>query len=79
MTPSGDRWKPTGTTTVAWRTSTRSGGGGTNCVELGPLRDSSARIAVRDSKDRDGGTLVVGAEQWEGFLGEVKRGAFDLG
>jgi hypothetical protein len=61
-----------------WRKSSRSTSGSANCVELGPLPDGAA-VAVRDSKDRDGGTLVVGAEQWVGFLGDVKRGAFDLG
>lgn len=63
---------------VAWRKSTRSPNGGANCVELGPL-PGSAEVAVRDTKDRDGGTLVVADASWAGFLGEVKRGHFDLG
>jgi uncharacterized protein DUF397 len=64
---------------VAWRKSTRSpNGGGSSCVELGPLA-GSAGVAVRDTKDREGGVLVVADTSWIGFLGEVKRGAFDLG
>lgn len=64
---------------VAWRKSTRSpNSGGGSCVELGPL-PGSAGVAVRDTKDRDGGVLVVAGDSWTGFLDGVKRGRFDLG
>lgn len=64
---------------VRWRKSTRSpNSGGASCVEVGPLTGTAA-VAVRDTKDRDGGALVVADASWIGFLGEVKRGHFDLG
>jgi hypothetical protein len=64
---------------VRWRKSTRSGAANSACVELGPLPGRAAGVAVRDSKDRDGGLIVVDDTQWAGFLGAVKRGGFDLG
>jgi hypothetical protein len=63
---------------VRWRKSTRSGPASSNCVELGPLPGADG-VAVRDSKDRDGGFLVVDGAAWNGFLSTVKRGRFDLG
>ena len=65
-------------TAVRWRTSTRSASAGSNCVELGPVA-RSGRVAVRDSKDRDGGVLLVDGTRWTEFIGDVKRGGFDLG
>lgn len=39
---------------VAWRISSFSAnGGGGNCVEAGPLTDSTGRVAVRHSKHAD--------------------------
>ncbi|GAA0256423.1 hypothetical protein GCM10009527_060540 [Actinomadura nitritigenes] len=35
-------------------------------------------IGVRDTKDRDGGTLVFGSETWRAFAAQVKAGRFDL-
>jgi hypothetical protein len=63
---------------VRWRKSSRSGAASSNCVELGPLPKVNG-VAVRDSKDRDGGVLVVAGTEWTGFLAAVKRGGFDLG
>lgn len=57
---------------VAWRVSSRSGSGGANCVEAGPILDGSARVAVRDSKDRSGPALVFPAAAWEAFLADLK-------
>ncbi|WFE37577.1 DUF397 domain-containing protein [Micromonospora sp. WMMD998] len=53
---------------VAWHVSTRSGSGGGNCVEAGPVLDGSGRFAVRDSKDRSGPTLIFSAAGWTTFL-----------
>ncbi|MGC4808320.1 DUF397 domain-containing protein [Micromonospora sp. DT233] len=53
---------------VAWHVSTRSGNGGGNCVEAGPVLDGSGRFAVRDSKDRSGPVLVYAATDWRTFL-----------
>jgi hypothetical protein len=58
-------------TTVNWRKSSYSTNGGENCVET--ASDSGA-ILVRDTTDRDGGTLVVPAAAWERFVGSVGRG-----
>jgi hypothetical protein len=51
-----------------WRKSSYSGNGG-QCVEVG--RAGSA-VAVRDTTNRDGGTLVVSAAAWSAFLGSVR-------
>lgn len=56
------------TTLVRWHVSTRSSSGGGNCVEAGPFTDGTDRYAVRDSKDRTGGTLVVTSTAWVAFL-----------
>ena len=60
-----------------WRKSGRSGGGGeqTNCVEVAELLE---RIAVRDSKDPGGPVLAFTDVEWQGFLGGVRAGDFDL-
>jgi hypothetical protein len=55
-----------------WRTSTRSSSGGTNCVEVG---GGPGGVAVRDSKDRDGGMLVVGTAPWTAFVAAVRSGS----
>ncbi|WP_431910854.1 DUF397 domain-containing protein [Micromonospora carbonacea] len=61
---------------VAWHVSTRSGNGGGNCVEAGPVRDGSGRFAVRDSKDRTGPTLLFPAADWAAFLTGLRAGRF---
>ena len=50
-----------------WRTSSYTDE--TNCVEvaLGPVS------RVRDTKDREGGTLVVAATAWRALLAEISR------
>lgn len=55
----------------AWRKSSFSSGGNGNCVEVG----FGSSIGVRDTKDRDGGTLVFAASDWSEFVGAVKDGA----
>jgi hypothetical protein len=56
---------------MKWRKSSRSSGGTGNCVEVGVPADRS-RVAVRDTKDRDGGTLVVSPMAFAAFLRSVK-------
>lgn len=51
---------------VGWRISTYSTQAGGNCVEAGPVRDDS-RVAVRDTKDRDGGMLITSSRGWLAF------------
>jgi len=58
-----------------WRTSTRSGGNGGNCVEVADGLDGV--VAVRDSKDHGGPVLVFGADVWAAFVAGARNGLFD--
>ncbi|QIZ34291.1 DUF397 domain-containing protein [Saccharopolyspora sp. ASAGF58] len=60
---------------VPWRKSSRSSGGANNCVEVGLATEV---VGVRDTKDRDGGTLVFDRSAWGAFLPRLKAGRFDL-
>jgi hypothetical protein len=56
----------------SWHKSTYSGGGGsTECLEAG-LADPS-RVLVRDTKNRDGGTLTFAPGAWAAFTATLKR------
>ncbi|MGW5364140.1 DUF397 domain-containing protein [Actinopolymorpha pittospori] len=57
-----------------WKKSRHSGNGG-NCVEVGQV---PGLVSVRDTKDREGGTLTVPTAAWSAFLTGVKAGEFDL-
>ena len=61
-------------TRAAWFKSTRSSGNG-NCVEVAVVDDT---VAVRDTKNREGGMLVFSAAEWSAFLSGAKNGEFDL-
>jgi hypothetical protein len=61
-------------TRVTWRKSMRSNGSG-NCVEVAQV---AGIIAVRDSKNPDGGILRIRQDQWKEFVGGAKAGLFDL-
>jgi Domain of unknown function (DUF397) len=52
----------------AWRVATYTGSSG-NCVEVG---DADRAILVRDTKDRDGGTLTFTAATWQSFTNSLK-------
>jgi hypothetical protein len=58
-----------------WRKSTRSGPNCDNCVEVAFV---GGTIAVRDSKDPDGGALIFTPAEWDAFVGGAKDGEFDL-
>lgn len=60
--------------TLAWRTATFSSGG--NCVEVAPLPDGLG-VAVRDTKDRQGGILCYTPDEWRAFITGAKSGQFD--
>lgn len=51
-----------------WRKSTYSGSNG-SCVETA---SGSGVVLVRDTTDRDGGTLAFTAEAWQTFLGKLR-------
>ena len=54
---------------TTWRTSTYSGGNGSNCVEV---RGIERAVAVRDTKDRAGAVLTFGPDAWRRFAAKVK-------
>ncbi|MGW1676318.1 DUF397 domain-containing protein [Saccharopolyspora sp. NPDC002376] len=58
---------------LRWRKSSRSSNYG-NCVEVA---FSGSAVAARDSKDPDGGQLVLGAATWASFLEGLRLGRFD--
>ncbi len=54
---------------ASWRVASYTGGNGGNCVEVG---DADRAILVRDTKDRDGGTLTFTAVAWQSFANSLK-------
>lgn len=64
--------------TVAWHISTYSPSGGASCVEAGPLRDGTHRVAVRHSHHPTGPTHIYPAPAWTTLLHAIKAGTFDL-
>lgn len=61
-------------TPAVWRTS-RHSGTGSQCVEVASL---PAKVGVRDSKDPEGGTLLVPRTAWRALADRMKAGEFDL-
>lgn len=57
-----------------WRKSSRSNPNGNDCVEVG---GASGLAGVRDTKDRDGGTLAFRSAAWRSFLTALKTGHYD--
>jgi hypothetical protein len=55
---------------ATWRKATYSSSNGTNCVEAGVAEPG--RVLVRDTADRDGGTLTFTAEAWQRFTGNLR-------
>ncbi|MFF3856321.1 DUF397 domain-containing protein [Micromonospora sp. NPDC002575] len=58
-------------TTPQWRKSTRSGGNGGSCVEVAD--NMPGVVLVRDTKDRDGGTLRFTPDTWQSFVDLAKK------
>ncbi len=58
---------------LVWKTSSHSTGNGL-CVELAMIDDG---VAVRDSKDRDGGMLRFSGRTFRAFLGALTGEEFD--
>ncbi|MFY1586810.1 DUF397 domain-containing protein [Micromonospora sp. WMMD734] len=57
-------------TDARWRTSTRSGTNGGECVEVAD--NLPGIIGIRDSKDPTGPTLTVAPTAWSAFVTDVK-------
>ena len=57
-------------TTAAWRKSSYSDGGGTNCLEVSD--DHPGIVPIRDSKLSHSPILVFAAGPWGAFLAGVK-------
>jgi hypothetical protein len=51
-----------------WRKSTYSGGNGGSCVELA---SDDGVVLVRDTTNRNGGTLTFTASAWTKFLAAI--------
>ena len=60
-----------GPNAVTWRKSSYSGGNGGQCVEAGSLPGA---VLVRDTTNRDGGTLAFTAQAWKAFAATIKNG-----
>ncbi|MEO3779221.1 DUF397 domain-containing protein [Micromonospora sp. B11E3] len=54
-----------------WRKSTKSGNNQGDCVEVAD--NLPGVVLVRDSKDRDGGTLTFTPASWRGFVDLAKE------
>jgi hypothetical protein len=63
-------------TGAKWHKSSRSGSNGGDCVEVAD--NLPGIVAMRDTKDRDGGTLIFTHAEWAAFVGGVRDGEFDL-
>lgn len=57
---------------ATWRKATYSGNNGGNCVETA---NAGYSVAVRDTADRDGTTLVIPAASWSAFVASVQTAA----
>jgi Domain of unknown function (DUF397) len=51
-----------------WRKASYSGGANGSCVEVG----SADVVLVRDTTDRDGGTLSFTSDAWQAFVTGLK-------
>lgn len=54
---------------ASWRKSSRSGGQGGSCVEVA---GGTGKVLVRDTTNRNGGTLEFSDDAWETFTASLK-------
>ena len=52
-----------------WRTSSYTGNGGGNCVEVA----AAGRVHVRDTQDRTGPALNITASAWRELVANLKK------
>lgn len=52
-----------------WRKSTYSQPSGGNCVEVA----SDGDVYVRDTQNRDGGTLIISPQSWARFVASIRQ------
>jgi hypothetical protein len=64
------------TTDATWRKSSYSSSNGGNCVEV--ASNLPGVVAVRDSKDPEGGALVLAPEAFSALTEGIRSGAFAL-
>ncbi|WP_328419384.1 DUF397 domain-containing protein [Micromonospora sp. NBC_00389] len=57
-------------TGARWRKSAKSGNNQGDCVEVAD--NLPGVVLVRDTKDRDGGTLTFGPAAWQSFVSLAK-------
>lgn len=55
---------------MEWRKSSYSDGTGGNCLETA---SGNGLVIVRDTANRDGGTLTFTIDAWQAFTGTIKR------
>lgn len=58
-------------TGAQWRKSSRSGNNGGSCVEVAD--NLPGVVLVRDTKDREGGTLDFTSRTWQSFVNLAKQ------
>ncbi|AUS79739.1 DUF397 domain-containing protein [Actinoalloteichus sp. AHMU CJ021] len=61
------------TPAMSWRTSSRTNANGGTCVEIGRAANV---VGIRDTKNRDGGTLHLDTTTFTTFLDALKQGRY---
>ena len=74
MTSTMNPTAPADLSTATWRKSTRSSGGGSNCVEVAHL---PGLIAIRDSKNPAGPALIITPTVFHELADGIKRGVLN--
>jgi Domain of unknown function (DUF397) len=62
---------PADLSATTWRKSTRSSGGGSNCVEVARL---PSHVAIRDSKNPQGPALIITPAAFRDLTDGIRRG-----